>query len=76
MEICLWLLARADLHQTPMIRNRRASLNKMARSLAKNWAMQVCSRSIALFCRGDLTIAAAIFGAGATVGSNIVNSIF
>jgi hypothetical protein len=27
-------------------------------------------------CRGDLTIVAAIFGAGATVGSNIVNSIF
>lgn len=74
--ICLWLLARAGLAQLPMNQSRRANLSRMARSLARNWAMRVCSSVCSSTLTKKLTKVIAIFGAGATVGSNIVNSIF
>ena len=80
MEICRCKSAKVDRRvrqvRRPMIPNRISS-SKGAKSLARNWAMPVCvTSSFYLLCWLNLTAIIAIFGAGATVGSNIVNSIF
>lgn len=76
MEICRWMSAKVDrLVRSPMIPNRISS-SEGARSLVRNWAMPVCVTKAWFWGGMRLTAILAIFGAGATAGSNLVNSIF